>query len=132
MNEREVELLEGINVTVNLTRHELARQGSMIEQQGRRLDAVEDRQRRIDSLAPRAMRAVSESVHEHDTEMAAVAVHMGEQARLLAELRDENARHAELLKKQSDRRAITLGSVLTVLVPLLTKLVDLLMTWRPQ
>lgn len=130
MNEREVQLLEGINVTSNLTRHEVQRLALIVEKQGQRIDSVEDRQRRIDSIAPRAMRAVSESVHEHDTEMAAVAVHMGEQAKTLNELRAEADRHAAELTALSKAQTKKLTGAVVVLAPIVAKLLDLLMTWR--
>jgi uncharacterized protein YPO0396 len=130
VNERELQLLEGINVTVNLMRHEQQRHGYEIEKQSQRIGAAEDRLKRLDSVAPRALRSVSESVHEHDTEMAAVAVHMGEQGRMLAELRTEATRHAAELTALSKTQTRKLTGAVVVLAPIVAKVLDLLMTWR--
>ena len=124
MNEHELELLEGINVTVNLTRHEQQRLSSEVVSHGRRLTDTENRLRRLDSVAPRAMRAVTESVHEHDTEMAAQAVYMGEMHARLARMEDAQTKNAKAAK--ASRQSI--AATMTFAIPFLVRLLDWILT----
>jgi|GEM_PF-5879598 len=126
MNEHELQLLEGINVTMNLMRHEQQRQGSESARLGVRMSAVEDRQRKLDSIAPRALRAVSESVQEHDSEMAASAVYMDEMHARLARIEDAQATNAKASKVSRQKIAATM----TVAIPLLVRIFDWVVTAR--
>jgi len=126
MNEHELQLLEGINVTMHLMRHEQQRQGSESARLGVRMSAVEDRQRKLDSIAPRALRAVSESVQEHDSEMAASAVYMDEMHARLARIEDAQATNAKASKVSRQKIAATM----TVAIPLLVRIFDWVVTAR--
>ena len=128
---------EILSISRSVAANQLEHQAEII-QLASRIDRLEqDNRKAKNSTFPRVQRSVTESVHEHDTEMAAVAVFMGEHARSLAELKEQGEANAAKLAAQADviarkatRRTWTLGGVLTLVLPFAVRIYETWMTAR--